>query len=425
MLHVLGQSLPATVDPAGTFRIKTPGRRLKRRLETANCEGDDVDLERQLRQSVETIFRGSNMSACIIFRSSVSGYSFALLCRLQCMLGLHLVPIFESCANGAGVTAFCLVQRVPPGSDHTKLFMRDYLLQLSLRLPPTFQSLTTVTAHVCDWPEVDTVVDSLTSYALYTLECKYCQLGSDVCNIIEQLIGSTHQSLFSDDLWEFLFASCVVRVPLPQIGQTLRSNLFCDLQESNPSLYSNRRHRFFSAEPGRAYWWDNLAKSAPFVSNINPPPLATLREKITPFFPQLELCPDMLTSEYRRGRDNLRSHRDRALIEHLQRPEFVALYFIGATRDLLFTPPPRYKHKFSQIIPSDCNDLVVMTPMANELFYHGKLPSNHTGETHALTLAFREGVKITEAYTKYPQLRIHFPNLVSEKEVTPIFGIVP
>ena len=426
MLHVLGQRLPATVDPGISLQIRTPGRRLKRRLDTVCCASDDASLQRQLRQSVETIFRDSTVDVCVIFRRSVSMYTFSLLCELQQILGLHLAPIFKSLSEGAGVTAFCLVASVPSGSDRAKTFLRDYLLQIHLRLPPTPILTNRTTAHICDWPEVDTVVDCTVSYSLYRLESEFSQLGADVLDIIRQfLTGPTQQGMFSDKMWEFLFASCVFCVPLPLIGQTLRSSLFHELQESDPSLYRNRRHRLFSAELGRAYWWDNLGKSPPFVSNINPTSLTTLREKVSQIFPQLDLCPDMLTSEYKRRRDNLGSHRDRGLIEHLQRPEFVALYFIGANRDLLFTPSPRFRQKFNRKISSNTKDLVVMSPMANNLFYHGKLPATEPKQTHALTLAFREAVKITDAFGTYPKLRNHFPNLVSEKEVTPIFGTVP
>ena len=421
LLHVLGNAIPSTVNPVSTFRVRTPGRRLKRRLETVTSEGADPQLEKHLKQSITTCFP-HNME-CMLFRHTITRFAFSLLVRLQHQLNFKLTLAFDKCSDGGRLTAFCIIPDIPPGSEFTEAYMYEYLRNFSLTLPHSTQLQPNVEAHICDFPCLDLLTSSLVTFALHSFEENWnIILGSDVCEIIYAFVGEADQAVFSRKLWKFLFRSSVFSIPRPRVENPLLSKLFHELQAPCPSLYNNRRHKLFSAELGRAYWWDSLKKATPFVSNLDPPSLSALRTILTYTFPQLPLCPDMLTSEYRKSRDNLPSHRDRALIEYLNRPEFVILFFLGSSRPLQFTPPPRFAHKFREEIICDSSNLLIMSPLANDLFYHSKLRSRKRENHHALTLAFREGIRITEGFTLYPLLRQHFPNLCSEAQVIPIYG---
>ena len=429
MLHILGRVISAIVDPGKHFRIRTPGRRLRRRLESSTSVAADPLLRKQTEQSVSTAMCESG--DCFLVRTSTTAYAFSILLDLQFRLNLHLIPVFSTLTNGGRVSAFILTANIPPNSEYVSLFMREYILNCSLNLALcepshliSFQQ--NIIPRICDFPSLEGITTSILNFAIYNLETSM-PLGHDLCRIIRNFVGTdlTEQRFFSSEMWKFLFTCCVIFLPRPRIEESLLRQLFSELQETGPSAYKNRCHKLFSDKLGMAYWWDSLSKSKPFRSNLNPQSLSQLRNILSRLFPQLKLCPEMLTSEYRKRRHNLSAHRDIALIEYLKKPEFVFLLFLGEKRLLRFTDSRSRPHRFQETITCHESNLIVLTPLANKIFYHAKLKSKRTTNHHALTLAFRKGIRIIDGFDLYPELRRHFPNICSEEEVTPIYGYKP
>ena len=132
MLHILGRVISAIVDPGKHFRIRTPGRRLRRRLESSTSVTSDPLLRKQTEQSVSTAMCESG--DCFLVRTSTTAYAFSILLDLQFRLNLHLIPVFSTLTNGGRVSAFILTANIPPNSEYVSLFMREYILNCSLNL---------------------------------------------------------------------------------------------------------------------------------------------------------------------------------------------------------------------------------------------------------------------------------------------------
>ena len=117
-----------------------------------------------------------------------------------------------------------------------------------------------------------------------------------------------------------------------------------------------------------------------------PPHLKTLHETLCEFLPSFAcLTPDCLPTWYKTGKIRLKFHQDKFGEKTFGRRELVILLFAGAPRDLAI----KHKH-FLRTLSCTSQNTIILTPCANQIFFHAKLPSKC--DNHSLTFAFRCGL---------------------------------
>ena len=148
---------------------------------------------------------------------------------------------------------------------------------------------------------------------------------------------------------------------------------------------SDRWPFFYGLEEGRTMRWGG---SKVFSTIHYPPALRVLYEKLCDLLPSLaHQCPDCLPTWYEPGRISLNYHQDKSCEKLFGRRELVLLLFAGAPRNLAIK-----RHRQGRIIEIlRCTALqtIVLTPAANKIFFHAKLPEDVN--TSSLTFAFRRG----------------------------------
>lgn len=254
------------------------------------------------------------------------------------------------------------------------------------------------------------MLESLHSYAIQLLKVR---LPQDVLCLVSGFLNSFTDcpSLYSSSLWNFLSKVSFVVISAPKISERFHDNLLSTTESTNKNRYKTRSHKLFSQENGHIYFWDNLRQYPPYVSEPFPPPLLQLNALLELHMPQIRMSPSVFTSDYKNLQDSLNLHRDQSLGRYLGRPEFVILFFLGATRLLKIVPNLRGSPPFTRYINCNSSQIVVMTPLGNEIFLHGKLKGTDPTSAHALTLAFRETAHVLDLIPLYPLLREHFPNI--------------
>ena len=112
------------------------------------------------------------------------------------------------------------------------------------------------------------------------------------------------------------------------------------------------------------------------------------------------------------GPDSLYWHVDDVGQEYYQIRESVSLFFSGNPRILQFKPltepkslPRSFPPYRTMAISIECSEQIYvhMTPLANEMFRHSKVPCDTEGLS--VTLAFRRGIPLKAARKLYPHLR--------------------
>jgi len=152
------------------------------------------------------------------------------------------------------------------------------------------------------------------------------------------------------------------------------------------SLAKNKRFRwpfFYGLEEGRYLSWGG---SKVFRTTHYPPFLKSLYVTLCEVLPSLAcLTPDCLPTWYKTGKVRLTFHQDKSGEEFFGRRELVILLFAGSPRDLAI----KHNH-FYRTIHCTSQNTIILTPCANDIFWHAKLPVKST--THSLTFAFRRGI---------------------------------
>lgn len=351
----------------------------------------------------------------ILFPADVSLYSLVMLISFAKELDATFYVTFSQFLDGERVRGFALGRNFMPGFEFTpyQTYHLQYLKQMRLTLPPSLMPKPRVWSlidfpHVTDFPRLDRVMRTLDSYGLHLISQR---LPSEIIGLVNEFLACPgHQSEFTTLLWNFLCDVAIVTIKAPDISHKFHDDLVKDTESTHTTNYKTRRHKLFSETPGHVYFWDNLQQHPPFVSQRFPASLLRLYTLLDFCFPQIRFSPSVLTSEYRKICEYLSLHRDIALKKYLGRPEFVILFFLGGMRTLKVVPRAR-NSPFSRLIACESSKYVVLTPLANEIFLHGKMPGSDPNSAHALTLAFRQTARIFELLPHYPLLRQHFPNI--------------
>ena len=134
--------------------------------------------------------------------------------------------------------------------------------------------------------------------------------------------------------------------------------------------------------------------------------------------PQAALVPHPFLAAYDTRKSKLNLHSDCELRRYLKDYELVILSFVGGPRNLLVVPKADKHGEFQRTFTCSRDKLVVMTPLANRHFLHGKLPARPDQPSQAATLAFRKAIHITDALRLYPEIRRHVLQIGPE-------GVVP
>ena len=113
---------------------------------------------------------------------------------------------------------------------------------------------------------------------------------------------------------------------------------------------------------------------------------------------------ECLPAVYNKPNHRLRWHQDNEGRAYHQMAEALAFIFAGEPRRLNFKPVFSMYPRLEMIYSLKCtkNFIVLVTPLANELFLHSKARSNC--ETPSITLAWRRGIPLAEAKHLYPHL---------------------
>ena len=144
----------------------------------------------------------------------------------------------------------------------------------------------------------------------------------------------------------------------------------------------NRWPYFFGNKQGNQMYWEG---SKAYSTVLNPPNLSGLYVHLCAFIPFADQTPDCLPTFYKNGRKQLSLHQDKFGEDYFGRRELVILLFEGVCRSLIIK-----RGGFSRIIQCTPEVTVVLTPCANSLFWHGKLPSE--SRNSSTTFAFRRGI---------------------------------
>lgn len=398
----------------------------------------DAGFKRRLKKCISTKMRCNTLDF-ILFRLNTSLYTLSLLSSFASELNLTLYITFNDLSDGEPVRGFALGRNFVPGHviTHYETYQFMYLKEANLVLPPSLSQNPptwniTNPPHIVDFPCLESVLRTLDNNGLHVIS-KW--MPNELISLVKDFLVSPGQHLisrlpvkivdlvneflacpgrrreFSTSLWSFLCDATIVEITTPEVSQKLHDDLVSDTESTHRTNYKTRRHKLFSETNGHAYFWDDLRRHPPFISKRFPPSLLQLRTLLESVFPQIRLSPSVLTSEYRKICEYLSLHRDIALRKYLRRAEFVILFFLGAMRMLKVVPNVRNGSPFSRHIACETSKYVVLTPLGNEIFLHGKLPGTDPTSTHALTLAFRQTAHILELSPLYPLLRQYFPNI--------------
>ena len=426
--HMLGNSFASTTLDV----IRLQAGRINRQLRRMLCNADsqtfsDCTTIARLEQSIFTNLRDPSVNCVLIPRDT----TYPALCTLYTIgskAGYTVRLCFDSFDTGAHFCGFCIFPYQISGNSTLTEFDLNYVRDVKLDLDPltTSPPESIFRTHVADLPSTINIDKKLTDFGISVLERVFpCDGGRrDVLPIIKEFVPQeTNISFFSRNLWEYMFHSAFIILPSPPVSAEMRKMVFLETT-SNDTTYRSRKHKLFAQKQGLVYFWDDLTRTPPFESSLTPEHLLSFQNTLLDIFPQALKSLECLTSEYVRSRDMLTFHCDKALFRCLRRFEFVILNFLGASRTLAVRPKPPHHRTEKFFIECTEANTVVLTPMANELFQHSKLPTSNTQDPHSLTLAFRTAIRITSAFRFYPALRNHFPNLETIENTPPINGVV-
>ena len=426
--HMLGSGFSSTTLDV----IRQQAGRINRQLRRMLCNADsqtfsDHTAMARLEQSIFTNLRDPSVE-CVLIPRDITYPALCTLYTIASKSGYTLRLCFDSFNTGAHFCGFCIFQYQISGNSILTEFELHYIRDVELDLAPLTTSPpdSIFRIHVADLPSTSNIDRKLTDFGISVLERVFpCDGGRrDVLPIIKEFLPQeTNISFYSRSLWEYMFHLAFVILPSPPVSAEMKKMVFLETT-SNDTTYRSRKHKLFAQKPGFVYFWDDLTRTPPFVSSLTPEHLLTFQNLLWSIFPQARKSLECLTSEYVRSRDSLNFHSDKALFRFLRRFEFVILNFLGASRTLAIRPQPPHHHTTKFFIECSEMNTVVLTPMANEIFQHSKLPTSNTNDPHSLTLAFRTAIRITSGFRFYPALRNHFPNLETIENTPPINGVV-
>ena len=142
----------------------------------------------------------------------------------------------------------------------------------------------------------------------------------------------------------------------------------------------------------------------PLIALRNPPELQDLLSILQQEHPFMSSLHECLPAVYDKPNHRLRWHQDDEGRAYHHMAEALALVFTGAPRRLNFKPYFSMHPRLETIYSLKCveNFIVLISPLANEIFYHSKARSNCSEPS--VTLAWRRGIPIEKAKSLYPHL---------------------
>jgi hypothetical protein len=221
--------------------------------------------------------------------------------------------------------------------------------------------------------------------------------ASALITLVFSFLGNTSLSEYSIARWHWTFDRSVLQISLVQQVADLMDDpvLMSEASLAEFTQFGNRSHCLMSYSKGRVYFWSG---APPLLSSVYGPHLFKTTSLLMTNFPWMNAFRDCLLTLYRNGNDHLNFHSD-IFDGH---PESVILFFAGVSRDLCFRIMGEKDHFMSISCTSDL--CVILTPLANILFQHGKSRS-FRGSGPSLSLAYRNALGLVDACRRHHRIR--------------------
>ena len=200
-------------------------------------------------------------------------------------------------------------------------------------------------------------------------------------SVMRENLHCDHEKLSIGDLVEWIYFQTVLILPNPE-------EVYDQLQKAQSEYQGlvgrtqNRWPYFFGLTAGNTMSWGS---GKTYTTVKYPPALEELFVRICSFLPFADQTGDCLPTYYKNGKKSLNLHQDKCGEAYFGRRELVILLFAGDSRRLIIK-----REGFERTILCVPRMTVVLTPSANKIFYHGKLPSKSAKPS--ITFAFRRGI---------------------------------
>ena len=401
-------------------------RKFKRKLFCTRSHKDNPDFERSLTQNLRHSFCDKSLEILQV-DISISLYAFEVLQRVVSdpKLNLTIVILFDEFSHGQKASGFGLTRIFPCKEVSTpSLVFLTYLQHQGLNLPQVLSPSLSGISNVFDMPMDGAILSSIHRLAVTLVNNNWLRDGSMFSNdhilqVINSFLSDHFDWMsFSLPLRELIFRSSFIEMVAPEMDNKFQSSLWNAVQPHGKRRYRSRTHRLFAENDRFYYWWDSLSQSEPYNSSPFPPPLRMWKNSVERLVPQAALVPHPFLAAYDTRKSKLNLHSDCELMRYLKDYELVILSFVGGPRNLLVVPKADKHGEFQRTFTCSRDKLVVMTPLANRHFLHGKLPARPDQPSQAATLAFRKAIHITDALRLYPEIRRHVLQIGPE-------GVVP
>ena len=322
-----------------------------------------------------------------------SGFDSLLICRqlpIYSLSLIHQAAVNQGCVLGLGVSDDLEVR----GFVVTSIAKTNTVIELASANPSYPHHVFLTYNALC--PRRGLQSTPLTSKEIFRVlhncrlqELRQSILPVDVPEIILSYISPNENSKFNDKLTEWLYLECVLVLPnLPNLQSEIQraASEYGDLVKNN----SFRWPFFFGLEKDRQMSWGN---SKTFRTILYTPQIKSLYDALCDTIPTLACqTPDCLPTWYKTGKTRLNYHQDKFGEKIFGRRELVILLFAGASRNLSIK-----RSHFTRTVRCTPLETIILTPCANLLFFHAKLPSK--SRQPSLTFAFRRGVPPRNAHS--------------------------
>lgn len=223
-------------------------------------------------------------------------------------------------------------------------------------------------------------------------ECK--NFSCNIFSIIFSFIDILETHTMSADLRNYFINYIVISIESPFIVLKQLDDLrvWKEIHRYFATNFGNRDHMLLGIGVGTCYFWKG--GTTLFCQKVD----GVLRDIFLSCYttlPHLTNTPDCLVTIYNQEWKHLRYHTD--IFEGI--PEMVTLFFSGAPRDLEFKWRNSSEGGFRKVYACRPGDMLVITPLANELTMHRKLKGQGGGPS--TSFAFRRTITIKELVDRH------------------------